>query len=578
MRRPWLLKAPPVCFAISILSTLVWLPKAWAGQLQSWQFDPNQSRLEVVTDTNVQPQVVLIANPTRIVMDLPGTILPSSAITRAVGGAVREIRVAQFDGSTTRLVIELDPRINLAPTQIQVQAAAANRWIIQLPRFGGQAPAQNVGSIPATDVDAGADFPSAELQGIQATNEGFFLRVRGQPQVSVRRITSPDRVVVDLVGAVVSDNFSQRELAVNRYGVVRVRVGQYQASPPIARVVLDVDPTSSDWEGSYNAARGGVSLAPAGGVADATLNPQVPQGAAPAQIQAITLDSRTGQLLIQADRPLYYASGWDPQTGAYRLSVSPAQLPARVQGPRLTADSPLERIRLRQDGPRTVTVLVQPAAGFQVRETTRPGPQAVALQFQQAVAASPPLQSGIGNRRPVVIIDPGHGGPDPGAVGIAGQEKDIVLSIGLQVGRLLQAAGVQAVMTRNSDIDLDLAPRVQLAQQVNATLFVSIHANALDASRSEVQGVETYYLRPDSERLASVIHSNVIQATRAVDRGVLRARFYVVRETTMPSVLVETGFVTSSAEGPRLASPAYQTLMARAIARGILQYLQEGRR
>jgi N-acetylmuramoyl-L-alanine amidase len=154
------------------------------------------------------------------------------------------------------------------------------------------------------------------------------------------------------------------------------------------------------------------------------------------------------------------------------------------------------------------------------------------------------------------------------------QEKDIVLSVAHQVQRLLQERGYGVVMTRTDDREVLLQPRVDMAVQANAALLVSIHANALD--RSGIHGIETYYLRPDSAELAAILHRSLVRATGAADRGVRRARFFVVRETPvgMPSVLLELGYVTNPTEGRKLATAEYQAILARAIADGIETFLR----
>ena len=92
------------------------------------------------------------------------------------------------------------------------------------------------------------------------------------------------------------------------------------------------------------------------------------------------------------------------------------------------------------------------------------------------------------------MIDPGHGGNDPGAVGIDSiHEADIVLPIAQQVAAALEQQGVQAILTRNDDREVELEPRVQLAERAHATLFVSIHANSISLDRPDVNGFETYY-------------------------------------------------------------------------------------
>ena len=176
-----------------------------------------------------------------------------------------------------------------------------------------------------------------------------------------------------------------------------------------------------------------------------------------------------------------------------------------------------------------------------------------------------------------VVVDPGHGGPDPGAVGINGiREAEIVLDISLQVARLLEAKGVQVTLTRTAEVDVDLPPRVSLANRIGATAFVSIHANAISMSRPDVNGIETFYFSdPRSARLAAHIQQQVLNVSPgSPNRGVRRGRFFVIRRTTMPAALVETGFVTGNIDSPRLASAVHRRRLALAIAAGILEYLQ----
>ncbi len=189
-----------------------------------------------------------------------------------------------------------------------------------------------------------------------------------------------------------------------------------------------------------------------------------------------------------------------------------------------------------------------------------------------AVASTPSLPP-IPRGATVVVIDPGHGGRDPGAVGIGGlQEKQINTTISNRVQQQLQAAGITVLMTRSSDVFVELDARAQFANRAGADLFVSIHANAISMSRPEVNGLETYYFS-SGERLARSIHSAVLRNVNMRDRGVRQARFYVLRYTTMPSVLVETGFVTGAEDAARFRDPAAVNRIADGIARGILDYL-----
>ena len=171
----------------------------------------------------------------------------------------------------------------------------------------------------------------------------------------------------------------------------------------------------------------------------------------------------------------------------------------------------------------------------------------------------PPFRNQLPQRdgRVMIVIDPGHGGPtDLGGVGFDGlREKDIVLPISLEVAQILEQNNIQVIMTRKTDRDLDLPPRSELANRVGADLFVSIHANAISMSRPDVNGLETFYYQ-SGQVLARYIQNSMLEAFPTMkNRGVKRARFYVLRHTKMPAALVEVGFVTGNYDSRILANP-----------------------
>ena len=177
-----------------------------------------------------------------------------------------------------------------------------------------------------------------------------------------------------------------------------------------------------------------------------------------------------------------------------------------------------------------------------------------------------------------VVIDPGHGGPDPGAIGINGiRETDIVLDVSKIVEKLLSEKGVKVTLTRKKEIDLDLPPRVSFANNTNADIFVSIHANASRGKRRDINGLETFYFRGWRGRLlAKRIQKQILRVSPgSPDRGVKQGRFYVIKNTRMPAVLVEIGFLTGRLDARRLEKTAHRKRIAYAIAKGILEYLSK---
>ena len=175
-----------------------------------------------------------------------------------------------------------------------------------------------------------------------------------------------------------------------------------------------------------------------------------------------------------------------------------------------------------------------------------------------------------------VVIDPGHGGPDPGAIGIGGiRETDVVLEVSKIVKNLLSEKGVKVRLTRKNEVDLDLPPRVSFANNTDADIFVSIHANASRGKRRDINGLETFYYRGWRGRLlAKKIQKQILRVSPgSPDRGVKQGRFYVIKNTNMPAVLVEIGFLTGRLDARRLEKTTHRKRLAFAIAKGILEYL-----
>jgi len=237
---------------------------------------------------------------------------------------------------------------------------------------------------------------------------------------------------------------------------------------------------------------------------------------------------------------------------------------------------------------------------------------AVEKPLRPTVAKAAPAAIGKIRR---VVVDPGHGGHDPGAIGAGGtREKDVVLAIGLKLAkRLKEELGLDVVMTRSTDVFLELQERTAIANQVGADLFISVHANA--APNHASAGIETYYLSlaktekaaqlaakengtslekvsllqavlfdlmvnykiNDSAHLAEVVqkelHHKVDARYQVKSLGVKQGPFYVLVGATMPSILVETAFLSNEKEEQRLRDAQYQEMTADGIMEGVRAYI-----
>jgi len=195
-----------------------------------------------------------------------------------------------------------------------------------------------------------------------------------------------------------------------------------------------------------------------------------------------------------------------------------------------------------------------------------------------------------------IVIDPGHGGADRGARGSSGIEKEMTLDVSKRLERYLERERLPAVLTRTVDNTVSLEERVDFAESKHADLFVSIHFNSGGAA----DGIETYCMAPagtvstanasrplsrsDDELspgnrfdekdvwLAHCVQKSLLRTTGAVDRGVRRARFYVLRYASCPAILVEAGFLSNRIEEQKILTPEYRDQLAKAIAEGILTY------
>jgi len=207
-----------------------------------------------------------------------------------------------------------------------------------------------------------------------------------------------------------------------------------------------------------------------------------------------------------------------------------------------------------------------------------PAPSTLNDRERRVVAPTPVPRRQTQTRAPVsdsaprqtttVVIDPGHGGFDRG--GIAGQrvnEKTMNLDVALRLRSVLQSSGYRVVMTRDSDVFIPLGTRVAIGNSYPNAIFVCIHFNA--TPRRSASGIETYFYSSQSLGLASAIHYYVAGGAPSANRGVRRRGFYVLRNSRIPAVLVECGFLTNPTEAQYAQNASYRQKLALEIAHGI---------
>jgi N-acetylmuramoyl-L-alanine amidase len=173
-----------------------------------------------------------------------------------------------------------------------------------------------------------------------------------------------------------------------------------------------------------------------------------------------------------------------------------------------------------------------------------------------------------------LVLDPGHGGDDPGAMGYGLKEKEVVLDVGLKSREMMKNAGARIVMTRDKDVFISLTDRAKIGNNSSADSFISVHANSYTTSGPN--GTETYwndvYNSAQSQALAAEINSVLVQKLQTYNRGVKEADFYVIKYVKIPAVLVELGFISNQEDAQKLGSQTYRKLAAEAITQGTINF------
>ncbi|MER2154640.1 MAG: N-acetylmuramoyl-L-alanine amidase [Solibacillus sp.] len=185
-------------------------------------------------------------------------------------------------------------------------------------------------------------------------------------------------------------------------------------------------------------------------------------------------------------------------------------------------------------------------------------------------------QKGPAVKDRIIVLDPGHGGKDPGAVKKDAREKEIVLKVANLVKQKLEKDGATVKMTRSGDTYPSLEDRVRYAKKENGEIFISLHANA--AAKEAANGTETFYSvtsnanEKEDLALATAINNEIVKNAKMYNRGVKRADYVVIKGNVMPAVLVELGFITNTADREKLVSDEYVEIFAQSIYNGIVQY------
>jgi len=600
----------------------------------SWEFEEQDNNLVFTTDEGVQPEAQLLSNPTRLVIDLPGTTLDRETVKENYSGAVRGFRIGQPDVDKSRIVVEYAPGYTIDPDDIEIdyEDDSATKWQVEIPKpkisraevvskrdddpvelelpkvdLPESLPGFEETTTKTENVSASIDSPH-----IRATRNGFFIAIDGNRKIKIDSERDGNQIDFFLSGISLPQDLAGQTISLNQYGVAKIEFEQVDNDEVV--MSMEVEEGSPDWLATFSRIKG-LLLVPRGKLPtstdiastsenqsdDNTDESEDKSNLADSENQSqlnlineIELSDEDTKLLVNGDTELSAVASRQ-SNGIYQITIDNAQLAENFKGPELAAGSPISQLKVRQEDAQVVVEITtrlryrlgqlsaqDTSISLPIEIGAAPLPQNEEPLLPPGFAKAPkdrnladiptiPAKSD----RPRIVIDPGHGGDDPGTIGIGGfREKDLVLPISLDVTEILRKQDIEVIMTRDTDNFVSLEGRTDLANDLNADLFVSIHANAINLSRPDVNGLETYYYK-SGRRLAEVIHWSILNGVNIDNRGIRRARFFVLRHSIAPAVLVEVGFLTGEVDASRLKDPNHRRQMAEAIARGIIEYIKQ---
>ncbi len=396
---------------------------------------------------------------------------------------------------------------------------------------------------------------------IRGDDEGFAIELEtiGLVIGEVKYLDDPCRAYLNIHGARPHSPIGRRYIG--QCGVWRLRWGQFSDRPPIARYVLDLEEKQQVTWLPRADGRGGSLIVGKFEGDEPELPIRYPQ------LERIRIYQTNNQAtVVQADLSL-------PAELDYRVLTQPWRIRLQLK------DAQMHRPTLRQHGCGEIVrgvealpaddgviieVYLDKLMRFDVEKRHTQQAWQVRLSFQKARLCDK-----------LIMIDPGHGGENSGARGRTLLEKDVNLDVAMRIAQRLAAQDCTAILTRDSDVFVGLFDRAKFARQLAVDAFVSIHCNAMPRPDTN-WGTETYYYTPQSNMLAVILQQQLLEALGRKDNGVRQARFVVIRENEIPSVLLELMYLNHQQEEQLLAKPEVRAAAAEAVVRGLRQYF-EGR-
>jgi len=457
----------------------------------------------------------LLAEPERLVIDLTGLDLsPTLSMDGLACGPVKGVRVSRFDQNTVRVVFDLEYLLGYK--------------------------LERTTDPPGLRLDFNAVLKDVGFQSASATPE-IYVDCSGPVQYKTDFLMDPHRLVIDLWDVTLTG--PALTIPGNDQWVSSIRVSQFD--PQTIRLVLDIKEPRNCVVAIDEANPGRLVIRTIPEVIEAAWTPQ----------------TDGGQLLIKGTGALQGEPYYNPETGKLYIEIPQAKLNAGFE----TGGTNQSVFQIREKIPSAVQVELAVPRGHQYRITWTQDRKVMTVKLQNA-----PLSG------KVIILDPGHGGADAGAISPGGlREKELNLAVAVRLKEKLEALGAEVLLTREDDRYLWLYDRVAIANRAGGSVLLSIHANNHD--NRKIKGVEIWHHpeREESAVLAAALAKPVLARTKQHFRGIIASKDFVLpREAEMPAVIFEMGFISNQEEEKLLLTEEFQDKIAEGLSQGLLDYFQ----
>lgn len=379
-------------------------------------------------------------------------------------------------------------------------------------------------------------------------------------------LTNPSRIVYDIPNTVVKSDLRNSQFALNEKD--SVKVGQFEVNK--ARVVITTEDTDK-YVPIYSTDNQSVLIANIDKTNHLSLFKTSSDIIA---YNTEKIDNQTASMILSFNHPIVHAiDRLDDKLIVYLYNVSKYNEDGFEQEYKNTIFSKgkitlLPNIGMKLVIPTEKDTLVNTYLGADGKTLK------IKMKVPKTVYKPQPVTIPRSNTsgKYTIVLDPGHGGEDCGAIRNGIDEKSIVLDVSKRVRDILVKKGYNVYMTREEDKTVSLQDRVEFSEAVQPDIFLSIHVNS--SEKSAITGIETHYYRQESLSLAQTVHASMISNIKTNNRGLFKSKFYVINHTTAPAILVEIGFLSNAGERAELVTEKRKQTTAKAIVEGVENYFK----